>query len=99
MRKYGKWLLVLGILAASPGWASADGVLGGVRQSQSSLKEMNQRKAEQVAAALSRLVSVDTILQWKCGDPQFELTARSGMSLTKHLQNEPAAAMQESIRF
>ena len=31
MRKYGKWLLVLGVMAASSAAASADGFLGGFK--------------------------------------------------------------------
>lgn len=52
MRKYGKLLLVLGILAGSPGVASADGFPGSVR-SQSAVQERNQRKAEEVGKALT----------------------------------------------
>lgn len=57
MRKYGKWLLVLGILAASPGLASADGFLNGVRQSlpsKSAVQQRNQLKAQEVAQALQK---------------------------------------------
>lgn len=56
MRKYGKLLLVLGILAANPGWVSADGLLKGFRvgtpSSQSVQKQRNQQKAEEVGYAL-----------------------------------------------
>ncbi len=55
MRKYGKWLLVLGVLAASPVAASADGFLGGrIRTpfSGAAQKEQNQAHADQVIAAL-----------------------------------------------
>ena len=55
MRKYGKWLLVLGVLAASPAWVNADGFLGGLRSTQTSKstqQQLNQQKAEQVANAL-----------------------------------------------
>lgn len=57
MRKYGKWLLVLGVLAASPAWVNADGFLSGLRSTQTSKstqKQMNQQKAEQVADALKQ---------------------------------------------
>lgn len=57
MRKYGKWLLVLGVLAASPAWVNADGFLSGLRSTQSSRstqKQLNQHKAEQVADALKQ---------------------------------------------
>lgn len=57
MRKYGKWLLTLGVLAASPAWVSADGFLSGTRSAQSSRttqKQVNQQKAEQVAYALKQ---------------------------------------------
>lgn len=56
MRKYGKLLLVLGILAANPGWVSADGLLQGLRSSvpvsKSVQKQRNQQKAEEVGYAL-----------------------------------------------
>ena len=56
MRKYGKWLLVLGVLAANPAWSNADGLLSGLRSggstSQAVQKEQNQRKAEEVGYAL-----------------------------------------------
>jgi osmotically-inducible protein OsmY len=57
MRKYGKWLLMLGVLAASPAVASADGFLGGkfkpvVPFSGSAEKARNQELANEVAAAL-----------------------------------------------
>lgn len=54
MRKYGKWLLVLGVLAASPAAASADGLLGGRIRSPfgSSAAERNQAQADAVAEAL-----------------------------------------------
>src|SRR5690606_21454561 len=57
MRKYGKWLLVLGVMAASPVAASADGFLGGRLKSPmpfsgSAEKARNQAKAEEVANAL-----------------------------------------------
>jgi osmotically-inducible protein OsmY len=57
MRKYGKWLLVLGVMAASPVAASADGFLGGRLKPQmpfsgSAEKARNQAKAEEVANAL-----------------------------------------------
>ena len=50
MRKYGKLLLVLGVLAASPAWAIADGApaTAGVQ------KQRNQKKAEEVGYALKR---------------------------------------------
>jgi len=55
MRKYGKWLLVLGILAANPAWVSADGFLDGLRpQSRTAERQANQQKAEQVAQALKQ---------------------------------------------
>ena len=57
MRKYGKWLLVLGVLAANPVVASADGFLGGRLKPQmpfsgSSEKARNQAKADEVASAM-----------------------------------------------
>lgn len=57
MRKYGKWLLVLGVLAASPAVASADGFLGGRLKPQmpfsgSAEKARNTAKANEVVAAM-----------------------------------------------
>ncbi len=57
MRKYGKWLLVLGVMAASPVAASADGFLGGRLKpslpfSGSAEKARNQQLADDVASAL-----------------------------------------------
>lgn len=56
MRKYGKWLLVLGVMAASPAAASADGFLGGFKPqlpfSSSAEKARNQELANEVAGAL-----------------------------------------------
>jgi len=56
MRKYGKWLLVLGVMAASPAVASADGFLGGFKPqlpfSSSAEKARNQELANEVAGAL-----------------------------------------------
>jgi osmotically-inducible protein OsmY len=56
MRKYGKWLLVLAVLAAVPAVASADKVVNETQRNTSASsvfsKEHNQRQAEQVKAAL-----------------------------------------------
>ena len=57
MRKYGKLLLVLGVIAANPVVASADGFLGGRGKPQtpfsgSAEKVRNQAKADEVASAL-----------------------------------------------
>lgn len=57
MRKYGKLLLVLGVIAANPVVASADGFLGGRAKPQapfssSAEKIRNQAKADEVASAL-----------------------------------------------
>lgn len=58
MRKYGKWLLVLGILAANPAWAHADGLLSGLRpsmpQSKTVQKQENLQRAQQVMNALKQ---------------------------------------------
>jgi len=56
MRKYGKLLLVLGILAANSAWVSADGFRRGVQTPQPRInqKQANQQKAEQVAQALKK---------------------------------------------
>ncbi len=51
MRKYGKWLLVLGILAANPAWVSAQGVAN-ANPPGTAVQLQNQRVAEHIAAAL-----------------------------------------------
>jgi osmotically-inducible protein OsmY len=71
MRKYGKWLLVLAVLAAVPAVASADKVVSGIQQNTSDSsafsKEHNQRQAEQVKDALQEAridgdsISIETI--------------------------------------
>lgn len=62
MRKYGKWLLVLAVLAAVPAVASADGFLGGRQQKTAAgnpaQKNRNQEHAEQVKEAL-QTASID----------------------------------------
>ncbi|MCA9047236.1 MAG: BON domain-containing protein, partial [Planctomycetaceae bacterium] len=72
MRKYGKWLLVLGVLAANPAWVRADGFLQGLRQNaaqQSSTKEQNQQLAEQIKIALqqARLNAYDVEIEVRNG--------------------------------
>ena len=55
MRKYGKWLLVLGVLASSQATASADGFLGTRLRtpfSGAAQKEQNQAQANQIIAAM-----------------------------------------------
>lgn len=55
MRKYGKWLLVLGVLASSQATASADGFLGPRLRtpfSGAAQKEQNQAQANQIIAAM-----------------------------------------------
>ena len=51
MRKYGKWLLVLGILAANPAWVSAQGGANGTSP-RTAMQQQNQRVAEHISAAL-----------------------------------------------
>jgi osmotically-inducible protein OsmY len=51
MRKYGKWILVLGILAANPAWVSAQGVANGTSP-RTAMQQQNQRVAEHISAAL-----------------------------------------------
>jgi len=58
MRKYGKLLLVLAVLAAVPSVASADGLLSGLRQqpaaADATSSSQNQQHAEQVKNALKQ---------------------------------------------
>ena len=71
MRKYGKWLLVLAVLAVVPAVASADKVVSGNQRNTSASsavsKEHNQRQAEQVKAALQEAriggdgISIETV--------------------------------------
>jgi len=74
MRKYGKWLLMLGVMAAVPGAASADGFLGGRLKPSlpfggESEKAHNQKMAEQVADALreARLNGYDIEIEVRDG--------------------------------
>jgi len=52
MRKYGKWLLVLGILAANPAWAGAQGIAKRTSPATTAQQQQNQRVAEHISAAL-----------------------------------------------
>lgn len=57
MRKYGKWLLVMAVLAAVPAVASAEGYLDAMSRQRTqstgaAAKHRNQQQAEQVKAAL-----------------------------------------------
>ncbi|HRA86759.1 MAG TPA: BON domain-containing protein [Planctomycetaceae bacterium] len=57
MRKYGKWLLVLGVLATNPVASSADGFLGGRFRtpfSGAAQQDQNQAQADRVIAALKK---------------------------------------------
>ena len=58
MRKYGKILLVLSILAVNPASLRADGFLGGLKSglptSRAAQQRSNQQRAEQVASALKQ---------------------------------------------
>lgn len=74
MRKYGKWLLVLGVIAANPAVTSADGFLGGRMKPQmpfsgSAEKARNQAKADEVASALkgSNVEGTDIEIEVKDG--------------------------------
>ncbi len=74
MRKYGKWLLVLGVMAACPAFASAEGFLGGRKPSLpfsggSAQQTRNQAMAEDVASALreARLNGYDVEIEVKDG--------------------------------
>ncbi len=73
MRKYGKWLLVLGVMAACPAFASADGFLGSRRPAlpfgSAAQQARNQATAEQVAAALrdAKLNAYDVQIEVKDG--------------------------------
>jgi osmotically-inducible protein OsmY len=74
MRKYGKWLLMLGVMAAVPGAASADGLLSGRLKPTlpfggQSEQARNQQVAEQVADALrqARLNGYDIEIEVRDG--------------------------------
>lgn len=74
MRKYGKWLLVLGVMAACPAFASADGFLGNRKPvlpfgGNAGQQARNQAMAEQVASALreARLNAYDVQIEVKDG--------------------------------
>ncbi|MBL8814632.1 MAG: BON domain-containing protein [Planctomyces sp.] len=75
MRKYGKWLLVLGVMAACPAFASADGFLGsGLKPSlpfsgAAAQQQRNQALADDVAGALkaAKLNGYDVEIEVKDG--------------------------------
>lgn len=75
MRKYGRWLLVLGVMAACPAFASADGFLTGRLKSNaapaagSAQQSRNQAMAEEVANALrdAKLNGYDVDIEVKDG--------------------------------
>lgn len=76
MRKYGKWLLILGVLAGSPGWVSAEDFQRNAGQSLSVLEQQqrNQRKAEQVGSALraARINGYDMVVDVQGGAVKLE---------------------------
>ncbi|MCA9062478.1 MAG: BON domain-containing protein [Planctomycetaceae bacterium] len=83
MRKYGKWLLVLSVLAVSPAVASADGFLGGrLRPSLpfagNNEKAHNQALANEVAGALkeARLNGYDVEIEVRDGVATLEGNVR-----------------------
>lgn len=75
MRKYGRWLLVLGVMAACPAVTSADGFLTGRLKPAApaadgaAQQSRNQAQAEEVAAALreARLNGYDVDIEVKDG--------------------------------
>lgn len=77
MRRYGKWALTLGLMAATPGAAMADGFLSSIfkpKEQQTARQEPgakteNQRVAEDIAAALrtARLTGYDIEIEYKDG--------------------------------
>lgn len=73
MRKYGKWLLVLSVMAACPAFASAEGFLGSRKTTLpfggAAQQARNQAVAEQVASALrdARLNGYDVQIEVKNG--------------------------------
>lgn len=110
MRKYGKWLLVLGVLAASPAVASADGFLGGRLKPQmpfsgSGEKARNTAKANEVVAAMqSAGVEGDDIeievkngvavISGKCNDPSQRALAQRAAEGVPGIQR-----VENNIRF
>lgn len=77
MRKYGKWLLVLGVLAANPAWVRADGFLQGLRNNaaaKTSTKQENQQLAEEIKSALqqARLNAYDVQIEVQNGVVRLE---------------------------
>ena len=78
MRKYGKWILTFGILAATPGATMADGILNNFLPKKpapsqttkpAAAKSQNQLTAERIADALrvARLQGTDVQIEFKGG--------------------------------
>jgi osmotically-inducible protein OsmY len=72
MRKYGKWVLTLGLLAATPGLTLAAGPKSKVDEkpaasSKKATKSENQRVAEDIAAAMRGKVQGDVNIEFKDG--------------------------------
>ena len=108
MRKYGKWLLVLGVLAASPVAASADGFLGGrIRSpfSGSSDKDRNQAQAEEVASALQNANVRGTDIEIEVRDGVAVLDGKVGEASQRALAQRIAGTVpgiqrvENNLRF
>jgi len=80
MRKYGKLLLVLAVLAAVPAVASADTLLSGLRKQASAAtagqKQQNQVQAEQVKAAMHKAQIKGTDIKIEVVDGVARLTGK-----------------------
>ncbi len=96
MRKYGKLLLVLAVLAAVPAVASADGVLSGLRTPTSAApsgqKQQNQLQAEQVKAALRKAQIKGTDIKIEVIDGVARLTGK--VTVPGHRQRAGKACEQ-----
>lgn len=110
MRKYGKWLLVLGVMAASPAVASADGFLGGRLKPQmpfsgGSEKARNTAKANEVVAAMQAAgvqgeeIEIEVkdgvaVISGRCQDPSQRALAQRAAEAVPGIQR-----VENRIRF
>ncbi|MCP4784298.1 MAG: BON domain-containing protein [Fuerstiella sp.] len=104
MRKYGKWLLVLGILAANPAWVSAQGVANRTSPG-TAMQLQNQRVAEHISAALrqARLNGYDIDIVVRGGTVKLdgkvrEVTHRA-LATRVCQQVEGISKVQNNLRF
>jgi osmotically-inducible protein OsmY len=97
MRKFGKWLLVLGVLAASPAASSADGFLGTRLKPQlpfsGSEKARNDARANEVVAAMQSLGVTGSDIEVEVRDEVAVLYGRVEDASQKALAQRAASSI------